>query len=102
MTYSAAAEALLLAPDHEPGSADRVASIVRRWHAGEHPGPWPTCHLQPCDAVRREQHHENPPAADQRTTPLQLASRPAALEDVANARGVDERAPDDVSKKGSA
>lgn len=100
MTYSAAAEALLISPDNEPGSADRVASIVRRWHQGEHETPWLTCHLQPCDAVRREQHRENPPAHDQRTTPLQLASRAAALEDVTRAHGVDERTPDDLTKKG--
>lgn len=47
-------DSLTLAPDHEPGSASRVVSIVRRWHDDEHPGAFTTCDDQPCNAVARE------------------------------------------------
>ena len=53
-----AGDSLALAPDHEAGSADRVVSIVRRWHDDAHAGAFLTCDEQPCNAVAREAHRE--------------------------------------------
>lgn len=49
-----AGDSLVLAPSHEPGSAERLVSIVRRWHDDTHPGAFTTCGDQPCHAVGRE------------------------------------------------
>lgn len=49
-----AADSLVLAPDYEGGSADRVVGIVRRWHDDVHAGAFTTCGEQPCNAVGRE------------------------------------------------
>lgn len=49
-----AGDSLALAAHHEPGSASRVVSIVRRWHDDDHAGAFSTCDLQPCNAIGRE------------------------------------------------
>lgn len=53
-TLGRAGDSLVLAPDHEAGSADRLAAIVRRWHDDNHPGAFLTCDDQPCNAIGRE------------------------------------------------